>query len=158
MLRLNRFAARFRAWPLAWPSPLGPLGRQRSLGSRVGACAHRLGDATRGSALDAGGAAPDNARRSGPGELTFLSATGALSAMPDDHDQLAPRGVGDVAAGPVAAGGGEPYAAAAADVGPASEGRGEAAAPQRRDPADPGRSIQVIPAALLSPRCSRLLA
>ncbi len=42
----------YRAWPLAWPSPSGPLGRQRSPGSRVGACAHRLGDAT---GDDAGG-------------------------------------------------------------------------------------------------------
>ena len=28
-----RFAARFRAWPSAWPSPSGPLGWQRSPGS-----------------------------------------------------------------------------------------------------------------------------
>jgi hypothetical protein len=60
----SRSPRAFRAWPLAWPSPSGPLGRQRSPGSRVGACAHRLGDATGGSALDAGGADPDNARRS----------------------------------------------------------------------------------------------
>jgi integrase len=26
----RRFAAPLRAWPLAWPSPSGPLGRQRS--------------------------------------------------------------------------------------------------------------------------------
>ena len=26
----------FRAWPLAWPSPSGPLGRQRLRRSRVG--------------------------------------------------------------------------------------------------------------------------
>jgi hypothetical protein len=26
----DRFAARFRAWPLAWSSPSGPLGWQRS--------------------------------------------------------------------------------------------------------------------------------
>jgi hypothetical protein len=61
----------FRAWPLAWPSPSGPLGRQRSPGSRVGACAHRRGDATGGSALDAGGADPDNARRSGSVSCDF---------------------------------------------------------------------------------------
>jgi hypothetical protein len=43
----------------------------RGPGSRVGACAHRLGDATGGSALDAGGAAPDNPRRSGPVSWPF---------------------------------------------------------------------------------------
>ena len=43
-----------------------PAGSAVAPGSRVGACAHRLGDATEGSALDAGGADPDNARRSGP--------------------------------------------------------------------------------------------
>jgi hypothetical protein len=37
----------------------------------VGACAHRLGDATGGSALGAGGANPDNARRSGPVPVTL---------------------------------------------------------------------------------------
>jgi hypothetical protein len=61
----------FWAWPLAWPSPSGPLGRQRSPGSRVGARAHRRGDATGGSALDAGGADPENARRSGLVLVTF---------------------------------------------------------------------------------------
>jgi len=50
----------FWTWPLAWPSPSGPLGRQRSSG-----------------ALDAGGADPDNARRSGPGDCDILPATGA---------------------------------------------------------------------------------
>ena len=50
----------FRAWPLAWPSPSGPLGWQRLRRSRAGA-------------LDAGGASPDNARRSG---LVFPSQVG----------------------------------------------------------------------------------
>jgi hypothetical protein len=70
-----------RAWPSAWPSPSGPLGWQRLQCSRVGACAHRLGDATGGSALDAGGASPDNARRSGPAPVTFHPATGAPGAL-----------------------------------------------------------------------------
>jgi hypothetical protein len=64
-----RFAARFRAWPLAWPSPSGPPGRQRLQRSRVCACV--ASDATEGSALDAGGADPDNARRSGPVSWPF---------------------------------------------------------------------------------------
>jgi hypothetical protein len=59
----DRFAARLsgRAFGLARAN--GPLGWQRLQCSRVGACAHRLGDATGGSALDAGGASPDNARQ-----------------------------------------------------------------------------------------------
>ncbi len=32
----RRFAARVRAWPLAWPSPSGPLGWQRLRRSRAG--------------------------------------------------------------------------------------------------------------------------
>jgi hypothetical protein len=57
----------FRAWPLAWPSPSGPLGRQRLRRSRAGA-------------LDAGGADLDNARRSVPVAVTFRTAIGALGA------------------------------------------------------------------------------
>jgi len=79
--------------------------------------------------------------------------------MPDGGDQLALRGSGDVTAGPgsgpVA---GKPRAAAAADVGPASEGRGEAAAPQRRDPSNLDRIARLLPAALIALDCSRLLA
>ena len=65
----------FRAWPPTLPSPVRPTG----------------------------GADPDNARRSAPGALTFRPAIGALGVMPDGPDQLAPRGTGDVAGGPVAA-------------------------------------------------------
>jgi hypothetical protein len=65
-----------RFGPGLWPGPR----RQarwvgiRSPGSRVGACAHRLGDATEGSALDAGGADPDNARQGGPGDCDLHPA------------------------------------------------------------------------------------
>jgi hypothetical protein len=62
-----------RPWPLAWPSPSGPLGWQRSSASRAGA-------------LDAGGANPDNARRSGSDAGDILPATSAsgvtLTAWP----------------------------------------------------------------------------
>jgi hypothetical protein len=56
----------------------------------VGACAHRLGDATGGSALDAGRASPDNARRSGPVLWPFIRRL-ALSAHDDRPGQLAER-------------------------------------------------------------------
>jgi hypothetical protein len=54
----------------------------------VGACAHRLGDATGGSALDAGGASPDNARRSGPALWPFIRRLAHL-ARDDRPGQLA---------------------------------------------------------------------
>jgi hypothetical protein len=55
-----------RAWPVAWPSPSGPLGRQRSLALS--------------GALDAGGADPDNAGRSGLIAVTFSRRLAALDA------------------------------------------------------------------------------
>src|SRR6266516_445303 len=57
-----------RAWPLAWPSPPGPLGWQRlqGQGSALAQQATR-----RRRALDAGGASPDNARRPAPVDVTF---------------------------------------------------------------------------------------
>ncbi len=54
----------FRAWPLAWPSPSGPLGWQRSPGST--ARRRRVPRSGMRSTVEAGGASPDNARRSGP--------------------------------------------------------------------------------------------
>ena len=67
-----------RAWPLAWPLPPGPEGRQRLQCSRVGPRRSFLRSGQKGSpgALDAGGAAPDNARRSGPVSVTFRTAIG----------------------------------------------------------------------------------
>src|SRR6266496_183723 len=38
---MRRFVARVRAWPLAWPSPSGPLGWQRLQGQRRAAGASR---------------------------------------------------------------------------------------------------------------------
>jgi hypothetical protein len=65
----------YRARPPAWPSPPGPLGWQRLQGQ---GSARR--DATGGSALDAGGASPDNARRTGPAGCGTFTATAALGA------------------------------------------------------------------------------
>ena len=145
-----------RAWPSAWPSPSGPPGRQRSPRARVGpedafcgaVCAERLEGSS--GALAGGGADTDNARRSGPVTVTlpgdrrtWRERDGLVllgwrgSRGRDGGDRLRPVP-------------GKPCAAAAADVGPASEGRGEAAAPQRRDPGrtpaaysrSPGRSAR----------------
>ena len=52
-----------RAWPLAWPSPSGPSGRQRSPGST--ARRRRVARSAMRSTVDAGGAAPYLARHSG---------------------------------------------------------------------------------------------
>jgi hypothetical protein len=65
----------FRAWPVAWPSPSGLLGRL-PLGlrrSRVGPD-DRFCEAVRNDhrvPLTLEGADPDNARRCGPGSVTF---------------------------------------------------------------------------------------
>ena len=61
-----------RAWPLAWPSPSGPLGRQRSPALKGGSRRSflRSGQKRSSGALDAGGADPDNARQR-PGACDF---------------------------------------------------------------------------------------
>ena len=67
-----------RAWPLAWPSPSGPLGWQRSPGST--ARRRRVPRSGMRSTVEAGGASPDNARRSGPVGCDFFAALGAPGA------------------------------------------------------------------------------
>jgi hypothetical protein len=58
----------FRAWPPAWPSPSGPLGWQRSTGST--ARRRRVPRSGMRSTVEAEGASPDNARRSGTVAVT----------------------------------------------------------------------------------------
>src|SRR5262249_9151080 len=58
----------YRAWPLAWPSPSGPLGWQRSPGST--ARRRRVPRSGMRSTVEAGGASRDNARRSDPADWT----------------------------------------------------------------------------------------
>jgi hypothetical protein len=70
------------AWPLAWPLPSGPLGRQRLRRSRVGP-EDRFCEARMRSTVEAGGADPDNARRSGSGPRDLRPAIGAADATPD---------------------------------------------------------------------------
>ena len=136
----------YRAWPLAWPSPSGPLGWQRSPGST--ARRRRVPRSGMRSTVEAGGASPDNARRSGPRRCDIFTATGALWRERD--------GLVVVLAGAAAGYGGDrrrPVTGGAVRgsrraVGLASEGRGEAAAPQRRDPrVNPGRLRRVTLAA-----------
>ena len=79
-VELLRFAARVPGLASGLALAVRPAGSAVAPGSRVGACAHRLGDATEGSALDAGGADPDNARRSGLAPVTFHQAIGAPGA------------------------------------------------------------------------------
>ena len=115
-----------------WPS--GPLGGKVS--SAQGwvlkiVFAKRL--ETIPGALDAGGADPDNARRSGPV---------AVTSSGDRRSRREGDGLAVVLAGAAAGYGGDrrrPVTGGAVRgsrraVGLASEGRGEAAAPQRRDP------------------------
>ena len=59
----------YRAWPLAWPLPSGPLGWQRSPGST--ARRRRVPRSGMRSTVEAGGADPDNARRSAAAAVTF---------------------------------------------------------------------------------------
>jgi hypothetical protein len=68
----------YRARPLAWPSPSGPQGWQRS--PRSTARRRRVPRNGMRSTVEAGGADPDNARRPGPVPVTFRLAIGAPGA------------------------------------------------------------------------------
>jgi hypothetical protein len=87
VVRTNEGSPRaFRAWPLAWPRR-----QARRVGSGAQGSALALAsDATAGSALDAGGADPDNARRSGPVSWPFAGRLAHL-AGDDWSGQLAER-------------------------------------------------------------------
>src|SRR6516165_5030928 len=104
------------------------------------------------STVEAGGASPDNARRSGPPAVT---SSWLLARLVDGRRPG--RGAGGRGSGVTAgtAGGRSPGPRCAAGrraVGLASEGRGEAAAPQRRDPrVNPGR-LRRVSLAAHSPR------
>jgi hypothetical protein len=145
-----------RAWPLAWPSPSGPLGRQRSTALKGGSRRSflRSGQKRSPGALDAGGADPDNARRSDPGAVTFSRR----QAHRRDTDGLAA-----VLAGAAAGYGGDrrrPVTGAAVRgsrraVGLASEGPSESCRPATARPrVNLGRLWRVT----LAAHSSRLLA
>ena len=67
-----------RAWPMARPSPSGPLGWQRSPGST--ARRRRVPRSGMRSTVEAGGASPDNARRSAPRGCDIFAAPGTPGA------------------------------------------------------------------------------
>jgi hypothetical protein len=75
---LRRFAACLSGRAFGLALAVRPAGLAEAPGSRVCACA--ASDAPEGSALDAGGASPDNARRSGPVPVTFRPAIGTPGA------------------------------------------------------------------------------
>jgi hypothetical protein len=117
----------FRAWPLAWPLPSGPLGWQRSPGST--ARRRRVPRSGMRSTVEAGGASPDNARRSGPMSVT-TPATGALGATLTAWPWCWRARQRDTAGTAGGRSPGPPCAAARRAVGLASEGRGESCRPR----------------------------
>jgi hypothetical protein len=138
----------FRAWPAAWPSPSGPLGWQRSPGST--ARRRRVPRSGMGSTVEAGGASPDNARRSAPLALT----SSRFPAHLREGDGL------DVVLAGVAAGyGGDrrrPVAGSAVRgsrraVGLASEGRGGSCRPATALPGVNLGRLRRVTLAALSP-------
>ena len=138
----ERFAARRSGLASGLALAVRPAGLAEAPGSRV--CPKGR---DRGSALDAGGASPDNARRTGSGPCNRSRRLGALARR---------YGLAVVLAGAAAGYGGDrrrPVTGAAVRgsrraVGLASEGRGKAAAPQRRDPrVNPSRLRRVTLAA-----------
>ena len=127
-----------RAWPLAWPSPSGPLGRQRSPGST--ARRRRVPRSGMRSTVEAGGADPDNAWRSGPVPVIFRPGTRAYWRDADGLVLLVSRDMGSLRR---ATGCGQWRGRRARQPprtqGHRPKGASEAAAPQRRDPGEPGR-------------------
>ncbi len=144
------------AWPLAWPPPSGPPGWQRSPGST--ARRRRVPRSGMRSTVEAGGASPDNARRSGPVALTF-HGSGCIRRDVD--------GLIVVLAGAAARYGGDRRRPVTGDavcgsrraVGLASEGRGESCRPATARPrVNPGRLWRVTLAALPSRLVAPVLA
>jgi hypothetical protein len=92
--------------PGLWPGPRrqAPLGRPRSPGST--ARRRRVPRSGMRSTVEAGGADPDNAWRSGPLPVIFRPATGAHGATLTAWSCSCRAASGPLRRGPVAAGGG----------------------------------------------------
>ena len=105
------------------------------------------------STVVAGGADPDNARRSGPISPTFARRRHTWRER-DGLVRLVWGGTGDITARPSCGrGGGQPCTAAAAHVGlPPGRVRAELAAPQRRVPRRPGPPASGHPGRFTFPR------
>jgi hypothetical protein len=129
----RRFVARIG--PGLWPGPRRQA-RRVGRGSRVnGAPQARPRAARMRSTVDAGGADPDNARRSGPVPVTFRPATGAPGANAAAWSSSCSAIPRQLRREPVAAGAGQPCAAAArARRAAARKGASESCRPQRREP------------------------
>ena len=145
-----------RAWPLAWPSPSGPQGRPRSPGST--ARRRRVPRSGMRSTVEAGGADPDNARHSGPGNCDLSPGDGRTRRDADGLVLLVSRDTGSLR---WATGCGRWRGRRARQPprpqGHRPKGASEAAAPQRRTPSSPsadGRSTQPLNS---RPQCSRRL-
>jgi hypothetical protein len=144
----------FRAWPLAWPSPSGPLGWQRSPGST--ARRRRVPRSGMRSTVEAGGAGPDNARRSAPVAVTPSRLPAHLARGHRPARGTGGRGSG-IRRGPQAAGHqGRRPRQPPRPQGLRPKDAATAAAPQRRDPrVNPGRQRRVTlaahPSQLLAP-------
>jgi len=150
-----------RAWPLAWPLPSGPLGWQRSPGST--ARRRRVPRSGMRSTVEAGGASPDNARRSDPARCDILPATGALGATLTAWPWCWRARQRDTAGTAGGRSPGVPCAAARRAVGLASEGRGGSCRPATARPPGEPRPLRRVTLAVhplatagARPRCSRL--
>jgi hypothetical protein len=149
----------FWAWPLAWPSPSGPLGWQRLRGQRRAACASRAAGC--GAPLGWRGR-PGQCAAFRPGGCDIRPAIGAPGARLSAWSWCWRARQRDTAG---TAGGwspGVPCAAARRAVGLASEGSGESCRPATaRPPGEPGPPTAGHPgrsslsSARARPRCSR---
>ena len=122
----------FRAWPLAWPSPSGPLGWQRSPGST--ARRRRVPRSGMRSTVEAGGGQPGQCAAFRPGGCDILPATGAFGATLTAWSwcwQARQRGYGGNRRRPVTGGA---VRGSRRAVGLASEGRGGSCRPATARP------------------------
>src|SRR5262249_43817327 len=134
-LWLRRLAARSWAWPLAWPSPSGPLGWQRLRRSRVGP-GDRFCEAVRNDLrvpLTLEG--PARTMRGVPAPMTAIPPGDGRTWRVDDAGRGAGERGSEIRRGPQRpVTGGAVRGSRRAWWAPAQRARRKAAAPQRRGP------------------------